>query len=144
MARCSPVNGSLTGVAVFGNQSPPAGECWPELSADAEAVLRRTSARRRWQRRPLACSGEDNPYRSWGFPPGNGPLTGVALAGNRLCSCERMLAGAERGCGGCPPTNEGSSEVAISADRLLRRGQPLRELGISSGERASRRSCGCR
>ena len=42
--------------------STPASECWPELGADAEAVIRRTRARRRWQRRPLACSGEDDPY----------------------------------------------------------------------------------
>ena len=46
-----------------------------------------------------------------------------------------MLDGAGRGCGGCPPTNEGSSEVTTSAARLLRRGQPLRELVPSSGER---------
>ena len=84
--------------------------------------------------------GEDNPYRSWGFPPGNGPLAGVAFAGNRLSSGERMLAGAGRGCGGCPPTNEGSSELATSAARLLRRRQPLRGLGLSSGERPSHRS----
>ena len=62
-------------------------------------------------------------------------------SGINLSSFERMLAGAGRGCGGCPPTNEGSSEVAISAARLLRRGQPLRELVPSSGERPSRRSC---
>ena len=51
-----------------------------------------------------------------------------------------MLAGAGRGCGGCPPTNESSAEMTTSAARLLRRGQPLRELGLSSGERASHRS----
>ncbi len=68
-------------------------------------------------------------------------LAGVALVGISLSSCGRMLAGAGRGCGGCPPTNNGSSEVTISYARLLRRGQPLRELGLSSGERASRRSC---
>ena len=36
--------------------------------------------------------------------------------------------------------NESSSEVAKPAARLLRQGQPLRELGLSSGERASHRS----
>ena len=46
-----------------------------------------------------------------------------------------MLAGAGRGRGGCPPTNESSAEVTTSAARLLRRGQPLRELVPSSGER---------
>ena len=108
-----PGNGLLTGVGLPVIVSAPAGECWPELGADVEAVLRRTNARRRWQFRAIACSGEDNPYRSWGFPPGNGPLTGVAVSVNRLSSCERIFAGAERGCGGCPPTNEGSSEVSI-------------------------------
>ena len=51
-----------------------------------------------------------------------------------------MLAGAGRGCGGCHPTNEGSSEVATSYVPLLRQGQPLKELGLSSGERSSHRS----
>ena len=74
-----PGNGALSGVEVPVICCPPAGECWPELGADVEAVLRRTNARRRWQFRALACSGEDNPYRSWGFPPGNGLLTGVGL-----------------------------------------------------------------
>ena len=41
--------------------STPASECWPELGADAEAVLQRTRARRRWQRRTFPCSGKDNP-----------------------------------------------------------------------------------
>ncbi len=59
--------------------SPPAGECWPELGADAEAVLRRTRASRRWQYRALACSGEDTSYGIWCLPPANGPLTGVAV-----------------------------------------------------------------
>ena len=36
--------------------------------------------------------------------------------------------------------NESSSEVAKPAARLLRREHPLRELGLSSGERASHRS----
>ena len=76
-------------------------------------------------------SGERSSHRSW-------------ASGKNLSSCGRMLAGAERGCVGCPPTNEGPSEVAISAARLLRRGQPLRELGLSSGELASHRSCSFR
>ena len=61
-------------------------------------------------------------------------------SGNMLSSCERMLAGAGGGCGGCPPSSEVSSEVAISCACLLRRRQPLQELGLSSGERASHRS----
>ena len=101
--------------------SPPAGECWPELGADVEAVLRRTRARRRWQRRPLVCSGEDTPYGSWDSPPGNGLLDGVAVVGNSLSSCGRMLAGARAERRGCPPANMGSSEVETSCARLLRR-----------------------
>ena len=53
-----------------------------------------------------------------------------------------MLAGAGRGGGGCYPTSEGSSEVATAYVRLLRQGQPLKELVPSSGERVSRRSYG--
>ena len=74
-----PANGPLAGVAVFGNSPSPVKECWPELGADAEAVLRRTRARRRWQYLTLACSGENTLYGSWGFPPVNGLLTGVGL-----------------------------------------------------------------
>ena len=73
-------------------------------------------------------SGERASHRSW--------ASGISLS-----SCGRMLAGAGRGCGGCPPTNEGSSDVATSSARLLRRRKPLQELGLSSGERASHRSC---
>ena len=104
-----PGNGPLTGVAVAGNDSPPLGECWPELSADAEAVLRRTSARRRWQYRSLACSGEDNPYRRWCFPPGNGPLAGVGLP--VIIS---------------PPARECWPELAAMWHALLRGARPCR------------------
>ena len=104
--RFPPVSALLTGVGIPVIISPPAGECWPELDADAEAVLRRTRARRMWECRALACSGEDTPYGSWCCPPGNGLLTGVAVPGNNLSSCGRMLAGAGRGFGGCPPTNK--------------------------------------
>ena len=57
-------------------------------------------------------SGERASHRSW--------ASGISLS-----SCGRMLAGAGRGCGGCPPTNEGSSDVATSSARLLRRRKPL-------------------
>ncbi len=77
----------------------------------------------------VPSSGERASHRSCG-------------SGNSLSSCGRMLAGVGRGCEGCPPTNKRSAEVAISCAHLLRRGQPLRELVPSSGERASHRSCG--
>ena len=104
---------------------PPASECWPELGVDAEAVLRRTRARRSWQRRPLACSGEDNLYGGWGFPPANALLTGVGSSVIRS-----------------PPVRDCWPELGADAEAVLRRSQPLQELGLSSGERASRRSCG--
>ncbi len=88
------------------------------------------------------CSGEDGFRRWWGFSPANGLLAGVAGFGDMLSSCERMLAGAGAGCGGCPPTNESSSEVAISFARLLRRRQVSSVVGLSSGERVSRRRWG--
>ena len=78
-APLPPAKGSLAGVVVSGNSPSPVKECWPELGADAEAVLRRTRARRRWQYLTLACSGENTLYGSWGFPPVNGLLTGVGL-----------------------------------------------------------------
>ena len=87
-----------------GNHFPPARECWPELSADAEAVLRRTKARRRWQYRSLACSGEGKPYRRWCLPPGNGPLAGVGLP--VIC---------------CPPAGECWPELGADAEAILRR-----------------------
>ena len=100
----SPGNGPLTGVALPVIIAPPAGECWPELGADVEAVLRRTRARRRWQCRPLACSGEDNLHRSWCLPPGNGSLTGVALS--VIIS---------------PPVRECWPELGADAEDVLRR-----------------------
>ncbi len=44
-----PVSAFLNGVGLFGIPLPPASECWPELSASTDAVLRRTKARRRWK-----------------------------------------------------------------------------------------------
>ena len=119
---------------------PPASECWPELGADAEAVLRRARSRRRWQYRALACSGEDNLYGSWCFPPGNGLLTGVGLSGNSLYSCKRMLAGAGTSAARSSSTSAALSELTHAYSRLLRRGHPLRELVLSSGQRPSHRS----
>ena len=81
-APLPPAKDPLAGVVVSGNSLSPVKECWPELGADAEAVLRRTRARRRWQYLTLACSGENTLYGSWGFPPVNGALTGVAVPGN--------------------------------------------------------------
>ena len=94
----------LTGVAVAGNDCPPVGECLPELGADADAVLRRTRARRRWQRRLLACSGEVNLYGSWGFPPANGALAGVGVP--VIC---------------CPPAGECWPELGADVEAILRR-----------------------
>ena len=115
----------LTGVGLPVIISPPAGECWPELGADVEAVLRRTRARRRWQRRLLACSGEDNPYGSWDFPPGNGLLAGVEVAGNNLSSFGRMLAGASASAARSSSTSTALSELTHAYSRLLRRSHLL-------------------
>jgi hypothetical protein len=104
---------------------PPTNEGSSEVTISCARLLRRGHPLRELG----LSSGERASHGSWG-------------SGNRLSSCERMLAGAEGGCGGCPPTNESSSEVAISCARLLRRRQPLRELGLSFGERASHRSWG--
>ena len=104
-----PGNAPLAGVGLPVRISPPAGECWPELGADAEAVLRRTRARRRLQYRALACSGEENPYRSWDFPPGNGLLTGVGLP-------VRIS----------PPAGECWPELRHQRHALLRRARPYR------------------
>ena len=83
---------------------PPAGECWTELGRDAEAVLRRTRARRRWQYRLLACSGEGKPYRRWCLPPGNAFLAGVGVP--VIC---------------CPPVGECWPELGADAEAVLRR-----------------------
>ena len=106
---------------------PPTNEGSSEVTTSGNCMLRRGHLLRKLG----LSSGERAFHRSW-------------ASGNNLSSFGRMLAGAGRGCGCCPPTNEGSSEVTISYARLLRRGQPLRELGLSSGERASHRSCGYR
>lgn len=100
---CAPANGPLTGAAVADDLSPPGRECWPEVGARMDAVIRRTGARRRWQRRPLVCSGEDTPYGSWDSPPGNGPLTGVGLP---------VII--------CPPAGECWPELGPSAEAVLR------------------------
>ncbi len=103
---------------------PPPNEGSAEVAISCVRLLRRGQP---WSELVLS-SGERPSHRS-------------CSSGNNLSSFGRMLAGAGRGCEGCPPTNKGSSEVTISAARMLRRGQPLKELGLSSGERASRRSC---
>ena len=58
-----PVSALLDGVGPFGICLPPASECWPELSAESDAVLRRTRARRRYGFHARISSGEDTPYR---------------------------------------------------------------------------------
>ena len=74
----------LNGVGPFGIHLPPASECWPELSADSDAVLRRTRAPRRYGFRALAYSGEANPNRSYCLPPVSAPLNGVGPFGIHL------------------------------------------------------------
>ena len=132
------------------SSSAPTRECWPEEAARCGG---RTPAKPSWSevivfrevflrlKVPLVEApirfkecykrqsylDELSSHRSW--------ASGISLS-----SFGRMLAGAGGGGGSCPPTNESSAEVATSAARLLRRGQPLRELGLSSGERASHRS----
>jgi len=102
---------------------PPTNKRSSEVAMSAARLLRR-----------------EHPLRELGPNSGERPSRRSWASGNNLSSFGRMLAGAGRGCGGCPPINEGSSEVATSAARLLRRGQPLRELVPSSGERSSHRS----
>ena len=97
---------------------PPTNKRSAEVATSAAHLLRR----RQTLSELVLSSGERVSHRS-------------CASGNSLCSCERMLAGAGRGCAGCPPKNESSAEVTISYARLLRRGQPLRELVPSSGER---------
>ena len=53
-----------------------------------------------------------------------------------------MLAGADGWAARSSSMSNSLSELTDHYGRLLRRGQPLRELGISSGEWASRRSWG--
>ena len=99
-----PVSALLTGVGLFGIRLPPASECWPELSADSHAVLRRTKARRRYGFRALAYSGEANPNRSYCLPPVSAPLNGVGLFGIRL-----------------PPASECWPELSPRTEAVLRR-----------------------
>ena len=107
----SPGNAPLAGVGLPVRVSPPSGECWPELGAGAEAVLRRTKVNRRWQRRTFACSGEDNPYGSWCLRPGNAPLAGVGLP-------VRIS----------PPAGECWPELGADAEAVLRRTRARRRL----------------
>ena len=79
-----PVSALLDGVALFGIRPPPASECWPELSADSQAVLRLVRSPRKTAFSPRTISGEANPNRSWCFPPLSAFLNGVGLFGIRL------------------------------------------------------------
>jgi hypothetical protein len=137
---CAPASGGLAGVECAGEvvssgermlagAAREDGCCPPANRGSSEVGMSRARLlRRRDCLSELALSSGERPsHRSWD-------------SGNNLSSCGRMLAGAGRGCGGCPPTNEGSSEVGLSRARLLRRGRPLQELGLFSGERASHRS----
>ena len=121
----SPGNAPLAGVGLPVRVSPPSGECWPELGADAEAVLRRTKVNRRWQRRTFACSGEDNPYGSWCLRPGNAPLAGVGLP-------VRIS----------PPAGECWPELGADAEAVLRRTRARRSWQYRplacSGKKSSR------
>jgi hypothetical protein len=119
---CAPMDGGFAGVNAADELSPPGRECWPEVGARMDAVLRRTGARRRWKHRALACSGEDTPYGSWDSPPGNGPLTGVGLSGNNLSSRGRMLAGAGRACGRLSSDERG----LVGGDNFVRSPAPAK------------------
>ena len=99
-----PMSAPLSGVGLFGIRLPPASECWPELSADSDAVLRRTRAPRRYGFLPLACSGEADPNGSWCLPPVSALLTGVGLFGIRL-----------------PPASECWPELSANLHPVLRR-----------------------
>ena len=119
----------LDGVGLFGIRLPPASECWPELSADSHAVLRRTKARRRYGFRALAYSGEANPNRSYCLPPVSAPLNGVGLFGIRL-----------------PPASECWPELGARSHAILRRTNPNRRTesppGTCSDETTPNRSWG--
>ena len=78
-----PVSALLDGVGLFGIRPPPASECWPELSADSQAVLRLVRSPRKTAFSPRTISGEANPNRSWCFPPLSAFLNGVGLFGIR-------------------------------------------------------------
>ena len=105
------------------------GSCPPTNKRSSEVTISYARLLRRGQ-----------PLQETGLSSGERASHRSCASGNNLSSCERMLAGAGRGCGSCPTANEGSSEVASSYARLLRQGQPLREVGLFSGEWASHRS----
>ena len=107
-----PVSALLDGVALFGIHLPPASECWPELSADSHAVLRRTNPNRRKGSPPRTCSGEANPNRNWRLPPVSAPLNGVGLFGIHL-----------------PPASECWPELSADSHAVLRRTNPNRRKG---------------
>ena len=107
-APLPPAKDPRAGVVVSGNSLFPVKECWPELGADAEAVLRRTRARRRWQYLTLACSGENTLYGSW-------------ASGNSLSSCGRMLAGAGRFVARASTESGSLSELTNAYGHQLRR-----------------------
>ena len=121
-----PVSAVLNGVAVSGNLSPPASECWPELSARTEAVLRRTIACRRRRYCVRVSSGEANPDRGWCFPPVSAVLNGVAVSGNHS-----------------HPASECWPELSTRMEAVLRRTIAYRRSGFcthaSSGEAAVHR-----
>ena len=125
--RLPPVSAILNGGGLFGIHLPPASECWPELSADSDAVLRRTRAPRRYGFLPLACSGEADPNGSWCLPPVSALLTGVGLFGIRL-----------------PPTSECWPELSADSHAVLRRTKARRRYGFRalaySGEANPNRS----
>lgn len=117
----------LDGVGLFGIRLPPASECWPELSADSQAVLRRTNPNRRYESPSRVCSGEDNPNRNWCLPPLSALLDGVALFGIHL-----------------PPASKCWPELSAYSQSVLRRTTSNRSTGspprISSGETNPNRS----
>ena len=122
-----PVSAPLNGVGLFGIRLPPARECWPELSARSDAVLRLARARRRYGYRACVCSGEANPHRSWCFPPVSAPLNGVGLFGIRL-----------------PPARECWPELSARPEAVLRLARARRRYGyracVCSGEANPHRS----
>ena len=122
-----PVSAPLKGVGLFGIHLPPASECWPELSADSDAVLRRTMAPRRYGFLPLACSGEADPNGSWCLPPVSAPLNGIGLFG--IC---------------LPPASECWPELRADSHAVVRRTNPNRRTGspprVCSGEANPNRS----
>ena len=74
----------LVGGTMPMTRSPPVTGLWPEHSADLDAVLRRTRARRSYGFLTLAYSGETNPNRYWRLPPVSALLNGAGLFGIHL------------------------------------------------------------